>query len=480
MKLPLLDRYILKSYLTVLVSFFFILMFIFVIQTVWVFIDEFAGKGLDISVLLRFLLYYTPKLVPLVLPLTILLASIMTFGNFAERYEFAAMKSAGISLMRAMRPLIIVNSIACLATFYVANTVIPLAEFKTYNLRKNLSKMRPALAITEGMFNDIGESNIKVGRKYGENNRLLEDVIIHEKSPNQVNNVVIKAAHGELKSEELQEGLQLVLYDGYRYEEVIQKNKREKNDPHSRIAFKQYTMNIDLRAFNNVDLDETKYTNTFKMQNIGELSQSIDSLTKGYVSEIEGFANTVYLRTGIKSINRLRNSKKTLNYNGKVSYLNLFPKQERKRILVAAVNNIDMQLTNFNNQKRVFFIREKVINLHRLWRDDKFVSAYAALLLFFVGAPLGAIIRKGGFGLPIVVALSIFLTYHFAGTLFKNSAEDGSLHPFWGAWLISILLTVIGLVATVRASKDKSVFDLERLKMKLRMPLNLIAKKLKK
>ena len=396
------------------------------------------------------------------------------------QYLKKSMKSAGISLMRAMRPLIIVNSIACLATFYVANTVIPLAEFKTYNLRKNLSKMRPALAITEGMFNDIGESNIKVGRKYGENNRLLEDIIIHEKSPNQVNNVVIKAAHGELKSEELQEGLQLVLYDGYRYEEVIQKNKRKKNDPHSRIAFKQYTMNIDLRAFNNVDLDETKYTNTFKMQNIGELSQSIDSLTKGYVSEIEGFANTVYLRTGIKSINRLRNSKKTLNYNGKVSYLNLFPKQERKRILVAAVNNIDMQLANFNNQKRVFFIREKVINLHRLWRDDKFVSAYAALLLFFVGAPLGAIIRKGGFGLPIVVALSIFLTYHFAGTLFKNSAEDGSLHPFWGAWLISILLTVVGLVATVRASKDKSVFDLERLKMKLRMPLNLIAKKLKK
>ena len=196
MKISLLDRYILKSYLTVLVSFFFILMFIFIIQTVWVFIDEFAGKGLDVSVLLRFLLYYSPKLIPLVLPLTILLASIMTFGNFAERYEFAAMKSAGISLMRAMRPLIIVNSIACLATFYVSNTVIPLAEFKTYNLRKNLSKMRPALAITEGMFNDIGESNIKVGRKYGENDKLLEDVIIHEKSKDKVNHIVIKAERG--------------------------------------------------------------------------------------------------------------------------------------------------------------------------------------------------------------------------------------------------------------------------------------------
>ena len=480
MKLPLIDRYILKSYLTVLVSFFFILMFIFIIQTVWVFIDEFAGKGLDVTVLLRFLLYYSPKLIPLVLPLTILLASIMTFGNFAERYEFAAMKSAGISLMRAMRPLIVVNSIACLATFYVANTVIPLAEFKTYNLRKNLSKMRPALAITEGMFNDIGESNIKVARKYGENDKLLENVIIHEKSPNQVNNVVIKAARGELKSEELQEGLQLVLYDGYRYEEVVQKNKRKKNDPHNRIAFKQYTMNIDLRAFNNVDLDETSYSNTFKMQNINELSQSIDSLTKGYVSEIEGFANTVYLRTGIKSVNRLKKTHTNESFSGRNSYLGVFTRRQQEQILSAAKDNVDIQLSNFNNQKQLFFIREKVINLHRLWRDDKFVNAYATLLLFFVGAPLGAIIRKGGFGLPIVVALTIFLTYHFAGTLFKNSAEDGSLHPFWGAWLISIVLTVVGLVATIRASKDKSVFDIERLRLHINLPLNFIVKKIKR
>jgi lipopolysaccharide export system permease protein len=340
--------------------------------------------------------------------------------------------------------------------------------------------MRPALAITEGMFNDIGESNIKVGRKYGENDRMLENVIIHEKSPNQINNIVIKAARGELKSEKLQEGLQLVLYDGYRYEEIVQKNKRKKNEPHSRIAFKQYTMNIDLRAFNNVDLDETSYTNTFKMQNIGELDKSIDSLTKGYISEIEGFAKTVYLRSGVKSINRYKDSQKAKSFEGTSAYLSWFSKRKRQQILNSAKNNIDMQLSSFSNQKNVFFIREKVINLHRLWRDDKFVTAYAALLLFFVGAPLGAIIRKGGFGLPIVVALTIFLTYHFAGTLFKNSAEDGSLHPFWGSWLITIILTAVGLIATIRASKDKSVFDIERLKMNLKMPLNLIAKKWKR
>ena len=478
MKISLIDRYILKSYLTVLVSFFFILMFIFIIQTVWVFIDEFAGKGLDLSVLLRFLLYYSPKLIPLVLPLTILLASIMTFGNFAERYEFAAMKSAGISLMRAMRPLIIVNSIACLATFYVSNTVIPLAEFKTYNLRKNLSKMRPALAITEGMFNDIGESNIKVGRKYGENDKLLEDVIIHEKSKDKVNHIVIKADRGELKNDELREALQLVLYDGYRYEEVKQRKNKKKN-PHNRISFQQYTMNIDLRSFNNIDLNETNYNNTYKMQNISELSQSIDSLSDKFISEIEGFANTVYLRTGIKSVDRNKSTLKPSSFEGPNTFLDSFETSEKKRIIEAAKRNINMQLSSLNNQKNSFFIREKIINLHRLWRDDKFVNAYAAIMLFFVGAPLGAIIRKGGFGFPIVVALIIFLSYHFAGTLFKNSAEDGSLNPFLGAWLISIVLTFVGLVATIRASRDKSVFDSERLKLNIKMPFELLMKRIK-
>ena len=479
MKISLLDRYILKSYLTILVSFFFILMFIFIIQTVWVFIDEFVGKGLDLGVLLRFLLYYSPKLIPLVFPLTILLASIMTFGNFAERYEFAAMKSAGISLMRAMRPLIVINSVACLVTFYVSNTVIPLAEFKTYNLRKNLSKMRPALAITEGMFNDIGASNIKVGRKYGENDKLLEDVIIHEKSKDKINHIVIKAKKGELKNDELQEGLQLVLYDGFRYEEIVQKKKTKKN-PHNRIAFQQYTMNIDLRSFNDVDLNETNYNNTYKMQNISELTESIDSLSIRFLSEIEGFANTVYLRTGVKSIDRLKTNLKHNSFSGNNAFLDAFSLSQKQQILNRAKTNISMQLNNFSNQKQSFFVREKIINLHRLWRDDKFVNAYAAIMLFFVGAPLGAIIRKGGFGLPIVVALTIFLTYHFAGTLFKNSAEDGSLHPFWGAWLISIVLTIVGLIATIRASKDKSVFDLERLRLKMKLPLDLIPKKIKR
>jgi lipopolysaccharide export system permease protein len=289
---------------------------------------------------------------------------------------------------------------------------------------------------------------------------------------------VIKADKGELKNEELQEGLQLVLYDGYRYEEVNQKKNKKKN-PHNRIAFQQYTMNIDLRSFNDIDLNETNYNNTYKMQNISELSQSIDSLSDKFISEIEGFANTVYLRTGIKSVDRNKSKLEPSSFEGPNTFLDSFETSEKKQIIEAAKRNINMQLSSLNNQKNLFFIREKIINLHRLWRDDKFVNAYAAIMLFFVGAPLGAIIRKGGFGFPIVVALIIFLSYHFAGTLFKNSAEDGSLNPFLGAWLISIVLTFVGLVATIRASRDKSVFDSERLKLNIKMPFELLMKRIK-
>ena len=289
---------------------------------------------------------------------------------------------------------------------------------------------------------------------------------------------MIKAEKGELRSDELQEGLQLVLYNGYRYEELKQK-KNKKKHPHNRIAFQQYTMNIDLRSFNDIDLNETNYNNTYKMQNVAELSESIDSLSVDFVSEIEGFANTVYLRTGIKSLDRDKTTLTPSTFEGTKAFLEAFEKSRKELIITAAKRNIDMQLSYLSNQKNLFFIREKIINLHRLWRDDKFVNAYAAIMLFFVGAPLGAIIRKGGFGLPIVVALIIFLTYHFTGTLFKNSAEDGSLHPFWGAWLISLVLTVVGFVATARASRDKSVFDLERLKLNIKMPIVLLMKKIK-
>ena len=248
--MKIIDRYILSSYLRLLLGVFAICMIIFIIQTFWLFVDDLAGKGLDIIIIFRFLLYYSPKLVPLVLPLSVLLASLMTYGDLAENYEFAAMKSTGISLQRAMRSLIFFHVVLGIGSFYFSNYVIPFGELKSYNLRKNLAKLKPALAIREGIFNDLGSISIKVEDKYGKDNRFLTDVVIHEKSTDQKNNIVIKAENGELISETSDAMLQLVLYNGNRYE-IIQPQKAvdRLRHPHAKVAFEQYNMNIDLSEF---------------------------------------------------------------------------------------------------------------------------------------------------------------------------------------------------------------------------------------
>ena len=195
-------------------------MFIFVLQTIWLYIGELAGKDLDAEIIFKFLLYFSPKLVPLVLPLTILLTSIMTFGAFAENYEFAAMKSSGISLGRAMRSLTVFIVFISLVAFFFANNVIPAAEFKSINLRKNIAQLKPAMAISEGIFNDIGTFNIKVDEKSGENDQYLTDVIIHQKKSSGGNNTVIKAKEGELVGSTDSDVLSLILKEGNYYDEV--------------------------------------------------------------------------------------------------------------------------------------------------------------------------------------------------------------------------------------------------------------------
>ncbi len=220
--MKILDKYLLKTFLITFTMVFVILFFIFILQTVWLFIAELAGKDLDLIMVVKFLLFAMPRIIPLVLPLSVLLASIMTFGNLAENYEFAAMKSAGISLQRAMKSLIIFISILSVVAFFFANNVIPYAEYKFINFRKNIAQLKPALAIAEGQFNDVGIYNIKVNKKSGVNGNTLTGITIHEKPTNgDWSKTVIKAKNGKLISSEKSSTLQLVLNNGYYYEDVV-------------------------------------------------------------------------------------------------------------------------------------------------------------------------------------------------------------------------------------------------------------------
>lgn len=458
--MKILDRYILKSYLLTFLTVFVIFMFIFILQTVWLFIGELAGKGLDVGIIFKFLLYTAPKLIPLVLPLSILVSSIMTFGRFAESYEFAAMKSTGISLQRAMRSLIVFIVLLGIGTFFFNNNVIPWSEFKQYNLRKNLAKKKPALAIGEGVFNDIGNINIKVDRKHGDNDQLLEKVIIHEKSNDKKNRVVLKSKSGELKSSPDSDILQMVLFDGNRYEDVKSTDPKEiLRMQHAKVSFEKYTMNIDLREMNKVDLDATDY-NTYKMLSVRQLIDSTASDQHKYDQAKIGFGNNMYKRTGVIIIEKDSTNRVPLDsIKTTDNILDLLSLKNKKRALDVSITSIKGRRTTLENNENRFKRMEKKINHHKIFMHDKFAVAIACIILFFVGAPLGAIIRKGGIGLPMVIAICLFLAYHFIGIFGKNSAEDGSIPPWLGTWLSTMIMFPLSIYFTRRATSDQGLFS---------------------
>ncbi|MFZ4680726.1 MAG: LptF/LptG family permease, partial [Flavobacterium sp.] len=410
--MKILDKYLLKSFLITFATVFVILFFIFVLQVVWLFISELAGKDLDFIMILKFLLFKMPSIIPLVLPLSVLLASIMTFGSFAENYEFAAMKSSGISLQRSMRTLVYFITFLSIVAFFFANNVIPYAEYKFINFRRNIAQVKPAMAIAEGQFSQIGTYNIKVEKKSGDNGRYLSGVTIHKLSNTSAgSNTVIKAKKGELISNENSNILKLVLKDGNYYEDIIPKKFEERNKvPFAKSEFKTYVINIDLSKLNSANLDEEQITNTNTMLTVGELKFTLDSLQKNYNKDLVSIVENISLRSSITNSNYTSGTNLAKLNTGNI--LDGFPESDKVQILRVASSNIDA--TNFTMESSRFELddKQKNINLHLIAFYDKFVIAFACLLMFFIGAPLGAIIRKGGLGLPIVFAILIFIIFH--------------------------------------------------------------------
>ncbi len=461
--MKIIDKYILKSYLTRLISVFTICIFIFVIQTFWLFIDELAGKGLDILIIGKFLIYYTPKLIPLVLPLSVLLASLMTFGNLSEKYEFAAMKSTGISLQRALLGLSIFHLALGIGLFYFSNHIIPYGELKSYNLRRNLAKLEPTLAIREGVFNEIGEINIKVKRKYGDNERFLEDIIIHEYSQNKENNVVIKAESGEMKNEPTDPNLKLVLYNGNRYEEIVPKKMKDRlRIPHTKVAFEEYEMNIDLSQFNDVDLEEENITSSFRMQKIDQLYNSIDTLENNFREEQAVFSRNFSKQSAV-GLTASKNKK--LQQNDSIpkdilDYVVMDEDWKKARLFDESISKMNNSIRDLKAKGTQFFAFQKLINLHKITLHEKYTLLFVCLLLFLIGSSLGAIIKKGGLGLPLVLSIIIFLTYHYIGLFSKNAAEDNSIPPYIATWIATLILAPFSYVLTKRASADKGSINL--------------------
>nr|WP_321222532.1 LptF/LptG family permease [uncultured Psychroserpens sp.] len=457
--MKILDRYILTTYLKTFLSVFIILMFIFVLQAIWLYIGDLAGKDLDSFVIIKLLLYVTPTLIPLILPLTILLVSIMVFGQFAENYEFAAMKSTGISLQRAMKSLSIFIVLLGVVTFIFSNNVIPWANKNVYNLRKNIAQVKPALAITKGQFNDIGNYNIKVEDKSGENGEFLKNVVIHKKAAtNAKNRTVIVAESGLLEGNENSNILQLILYKGNYYEEIVNRDpKQNKKKPHAKSYFEEYIINVDIEGFNDVDMDDQSYDNRYNMLNVSDLIYTVDSLYEKKNSALKDFSKTLYNRTSIASLNKNISPNSDSLYNGDI--LKLFNDKTKVQILGLANNTITSTKQIISSNKQNFTAQTKWRNKHVISLHEKYVLGLACIILFFVGAPLGALIRKGGIGLPLVIAILLFLTYHFIGIFAKNSSLDDSLNPILATWLSTAIMFPLSIYLTRRATKDRPLFE---------------------
>jgi lipopolysaccharide export system permease protein len=459
----IIDKYILKTFLITFTVVFVILFFIFILQTVWLLIAELAGKDLDTSMVFKFLLFSMPRLVPLVLPLSILLASIMSFGDLSENYELAAMKSAGISLRRALQPLFLFVVFLSIAAFLFANSVIPYAEYKFINFRKNIAQAKPALAIAEGQFSDVGVYNIKVNKKSGENGENLTGITIHKKSElGDGSRIVIKAKNGKLVSSKNSNTLQMILNDGNYYEDILPKNYVDRPKmPFVKTSFKKNIINIDISEFNKIDVDNENITNTNTMLTTNELRYTIDSLQKNYKTDITSYTDNINQRVGFQKptlpVVKIKNNKKKTDPN----LLAYFNTKQQLDILNLANSNLESVKYSIETSSNEFKSKQININGHLIALYDKFVIAFACFLMFFIGAPLGAIIRKGGLGLPVVFAMIIFISFHFANTFGKKLAEEGSLTPFLGSWMSSLALTPLAVLLTYRATNDIGLINMD-------------------
>ncbi len=524
----ILDRYILSRFLLNFASSFAILLFIFIFQAIWLFVDEWAGKDLDLSVMAKFLWNLIPTLLDKVILFTVLLSSILTFGNFAENYEFAAMKASGISLMRSMRAPTIFSILLGFGTFLLANYVTPRAEQQIFNMRTNLKDIKPASVIIEGVFSDIEGSNMNmmVSEKYGENDSKLKDIIIHQKSGVGQNTTVIRAQTGELLGGDDSGLVQLILNDGYYYEEVQPKKATERRKhPFAKAYFKTYIKNIDLSSLTQRNIDDDRGIVTDKMKSVQRLYKDIDSLKIANVEQIQAFSRNSNLRLGafplknaqgkdsIISTARKQNESRSQVLQGNTQnipdrarstntggamadttaaprieepissriqldsslvadrtqtavpelaseadmdwLINSLPYWRQEQVYRNTENNIVSLVNTVRAKAKNLKVQRERYSRHLLSLHKKFALAFSCIILFFIGAPLGAIIKKGGIGFPMVIAFLLFIVYYFLGVAAENFAKKGNMEPVLGAWLSTLVMLPLSIVLTRRANRDK-------------------------
>ncbi len=433
--------------------------FVLLLQFIWKILERVIGKGLDTLVILQLFWYILITLVPMALPLAILLASIMTLGNFGERYELVAMKSAGISLWRILRPLIVVVAFLSIFAFFFSNNFMPIAEKRMRTLMYEINTKKPTVNIRPNEFySEIENYVIRIGAK-DKDGKNLTDVMIYDHSKEMGNISITIAKEGQMYSEDNGNTLVFNLIDGYTYDESVDEETAY-TYPLIRLNFKEQLIRFDVSDFAFKETDEDRYSNHYKMLNISQLTNNINELRKENADFNKSVLRGIKNQLTISSIVDTDILKVDTNFSFYEDYslLSKKNKQKIKENTTQKVSYIQSDIKMLDSKRggdSEFIIRHKN-EVHR-----KFTLSAACLILFFIGAPLGAIIRKGGLGMPVVVSVLSFILYYVVGMIGEKAAVEGAVSSFLGMWSSTLVFLPIGLFLTVKATSDSALLNAE-------------------
>lgn len=454
-----LDKFILQSFIAPFTATFLVALFILIMQFVWKYIDDFAGKGIETKILAEFFIYLTAGMVPLALPLGVMLASIMLFGNLAERYELAAMKASGISIQRVMAPLIVLTSVISFGAFLYGNYVLPVANLKSYALLYSITEQKPAINLKEGIFyNGIENFSIRVGKR-DKNGSDLYDIMIYNHLEHRGTDKVIYAKKGMMTFTDSAHYLRLTLHDGYSYEEMHEEGKANLNVPFIRNKFKLQELKMDMSSFKLKRVDEKDYKDHASMLNITQLDEQIDTIKLNHVKTHRALIAQINNTLGFWSDSVVKLTKITDKAPEK--WFGRRTKDEQLRIVDGALN-----LARNNNSVVDFLVQNKegeedqILRFGMEWHR-KITLAIACIILFFIGAPLGSIIKKGGLGMPMVVSVLFFVVFHVLGVMGEKMAKEHTLSVFGGMWLATAILLPVGIFLTYKATTDSTLFNMD-------------------
>jgi len=466
------DSFLLKSFIGPLIFTFFIVLIILILQFLWMYVDELAGKGLNFKILAELLYHFSLTFVPTALPLGILLASLMTFGNMGEFSELSALKSSGISLQRIMRPLIVLIAFIAVISFIFSNNVLPYSTNKARTLLWDIRRKKPDINIQAGTFYDgVPDFSIKITTKDPVTNRL-DNLIIYDHRQRRGNNAVILADSGYMKLTSDETGLIMTLYNGHAYKELVEKNVNAtlKKYPFENDRFKEQSIVIPLTGFDLQRSEDGLLKSGPAMLNISQLTFTIDSLKKKYKEknniEFKDFKNMkLYTVRNIKSgssnyVQKSDSLKRVRRFDTK-TLLDSLTIMEKMIVLAKAIADLKEGNSILVEKNEMQRYEIKAIKKYEVEWNKKLTMSFACLVFFFIGAPLGAIIRKGGLGTPAVISIFFFVIYYVISISGQKLVEGDVVGTFAGMWASSYILLPIGIFLTYKATTDSVILNIE-------------------